>query len=169
MRGGHYNSVMRTILLGYDGTDVADRALDRTAELAERFGSRVVVLTVGRSARNPRPELVPETAGPLMTAGVMTSAPPPMSPAPVMEAELDEPAMRMLERARGTLTARGIDADYISAVGDPAEALLEAADERDADLVVVGSREHGFIERLLGAGVDEKVARKTRRDVLLVH
>jgi nucleotide-binding universal stress UspA family protein len=77
--------------------------------------------------------------------------------------------MRMLERARGALSARGIDADYVSAVGDPAEVLLQAADERDADLVVVGSRERGFLERLLGDGVDEKLARTTRRDVLLVH
>ena len=160
---------MRTIVIGYDGTDVADRALDRATELAERFGSRVVVLTVGPSARIPRPELVPETVGPVMAAGGMTSAFPPESPPPPVEAELEEPAMRMLERARGTLSVRGIDADFVSAVGDPAEALLQAADERDADLVVVGSRDHGFIERLLGDGVDEKVARKSRRDVLLVH
>jgi nucleotide-binding universal stress UspA family protein len=159
---------MRTILVGYDGTDVADRALERTAELAQRFGSRVVVLTVGRSARILRPELAPERVGPLMTGGGMAALAPESPPLDI-EADLDEAAMRMLERARGALSARRIDADYISAVGDPAEALLNAADERDADLIVVGSREHGFIERLLGEGVDEKVARKTRRDVLLVH
>jgi nucleotide-binding universal stress UspA family protein len=162
--------MIRTIVMGYDGTDVADRALDRAAELAERFGARVIVLAVGRSTTIPRPDLVPETVGgPLMTAGGMTSAFPPESLPPPTEAEPDEPTMRMLERARGALSARGIDADYVSAVGDPAEVLLQAADERDADLVVVGSRERGFLERLLGDGVDEKLARKTRRDVLLVH
>jgi nucleotide-binding universal stress UspA family protein len=161
--------MMRAIVIGYDGTDVAERALDRAAELAERFGSRLVVLTVGRSAAIPQPALVPETVDALMPAGPMTSAFPPESTLPPTEAERDEPTMRTLERARGILSARGIDADYVSAVGDPAELLLQAADEHDADLVVVGSRERGFLERLLGDGVDEKLARKTRRDVLLVH
>jgi nucleotide-binding universal stress UspA family protein len=161
--------MIRTIVMGYDGTDVADRALDRAAELAERFGARVIVLAVGRSTTIPRPDLVPETVVPLMPAGGMTSAFPPESLPPPTEAEPDEPTMRMLERARGALSARGIDADYVSAVGDPAEVLIQAAYERDADLVVVGSRERGFLERLLGDGVDEKLARKTRRDILLVH
>ena len=161
--------MIRTIVMGYDGTDVADRALDRAAELAERFGARVIVLAVGRSTTIPRPDLVPETVVPLMPAGGMTSAFPPESLPPPTDAEPDEPTTRMLERARGALSGRGIDADYVSAVGDPAEVLLEAADERDADLVVVGSRERGFLERLLGDGVDEKLARKTRRDILLVH
>jgi nucleotide-binding universal stress UspA family protein len=160
---------MRNIVMGYDGTDVADRALDRAAELAERFGARIIVLAVGRSTTIPRPDLVPETVGPLMTAGGMTSAFPPGSMPPPTEAEPDEPTVRMLERARGTLSARGIDADYVWTVGDPAEVLLQAADEHDADLLVVGSREHGFLERLLGDSVDERLARKTRRDVLLVH
>jgi nucleotide-binding universal stress UspA family protein len=54
-------------------------------------------------------------------------------------------------------------------VGDPVERLLEVAHQRDADLIVVGSRERGFLERLLGHGVDEAVARRADRDVLLVH
>jgi len=55
---------MRNIVMGYDGTDVADRALDRAAELAERFGARIIVLAVGRSTTIPVPDLVPETVGP---------------------------------------------------------------------------------------------------------
>ena len=43
------------------------------------------------------------------------------------------------------------------------------AEQRDADLIVVGSREHGFLDRLLGRSVDESVARRSERDVLLVH
>jgi nucleotide-binding universal stress UspA family protein len=43
------------------------------------------------------------------------------------------------------------------------------ADQRDADLIVVGSRERGFLERLLGRSVDEAVARRAERDVLLVQ
>jgi nucleotide-binding universal stress UspA family protein len=54
-------------------------------------------------------------------------------------------------------------------LGEPVEPLLEVADQRDADLIVVGSRQHGFLDRLLGRPVDEAVARRSERDVLLVH
>jgi nucleotide-binding universal stress UspA family protein len=162
--------MIRTILTGYDGTEEAERALARSAELAERFNAHVIVLTAGQSMAIPRPELVP-ALDPLTAAaaGPMVPAfPPESAPSPV-EAELDAPTMRLLERARSTLAAQGVDAEYVAAMGDPTELLLDAADEHDADLVVVGSRERGFLERLLGAGVDEKLARKTRRDILLVH
>jgi nucleotide-binding universal stress UspA family protein len=68
-----------------------------------------------------------------------------------------------------SLVGRNIEADYVVELGEPAERLLELADQRDADLIVVGSREHGFVERLLGRPVDEVVARRSERDVLLVH
>jgi nucleotide-binding universal stress UspA family protein len=47
--------------------------------------------------------------------------------------------------------------------------LIDVADERDADLIVVGSREHGFLERLLARPVEEAVAQRAERDVLLVR
>lgn len=89
------------------------------------------------------------------------------SPAPPSDRE--EPTRRTLERARAVLAPRGIEADYVSRVGDPAAMLLRAADEHDAELIVVGSRAHGFLERLLGGATDERLARTSGRDVLLVH
>jgi nucleotide-binding universal stress UspA family protein len=68
-----------------------------------------------------------------------------------------------------SLASRNIDVEFVVELGDPAERLLEVADQRDADLIVVGSREHGFLERLLGRSVDEAVARRSERDVLLAH
>jgi nucleotide-binding universal stress UspA family protein len=161
--------MIRTILTGYDGTDEAENALARTAELAASLDAHVVVLTVSRSTVVPRPELAPAVEPLMATAGPMAPGFAPEPVTPPSEAELDEPTMQTLERARRTLSARGIDADYVSAVGDPTELLLEFAEAHDADLVVVGSREHGFLERLLGDCVDENLARKARRDVLLVH
>ena len=83
--------------------------------------------------------------------------------------EPQELARRQLEQARMSLASRGVEADYVVEVGDPVERLLDVADRRDADLIVVGSRERGFLERLLGHPVDQAVARRADRDVLLVH
>ena len=68
-----------------------------------------------------------------------------------------------------SLASRRIEAEYIVEVGDPVERLLEVARDHDADLIVVGSREHGFLDRLLGRHVDAEVAGHAPCDVLLVH
>jgi nucleotide-binding universal stress UspA family protein len=90
-------------------------------------------------------------------------------PEPVSAQEPEELARRQLERARMSLASRKIETEYLVELADPAERLLEAAEQRDADLIVVGSRERGFLERLLGHSVDEAMARCAERDVLLVH
>ncbi|HYZ79469.1 MAG TPA: universal stress protein [Gaiellaceae bacterium] len=164
---------MQTIVVGYDGSDAAERALVRAAEIAEAFSARVVVVSVEGLvyARAPVPEfklstelVPPAAAGPVAPGGtVPLPEPAPAAPDP------EELARRQLERARMLLASRKIEAEYVVELGDPAERLLDVADQREADLIVVGSREHGFLERLLGRPVDEAVARRSERDVLLVQ
>jgi nucleotide-binding universal stress UspA family protein len=158
---------MNTIVVGYDGSEAAERVLRRGAEVAEAFSARLLVVSVGGSTHAPAPiaELAPvPVPGPVLP-GATVPPPEPTTAAP----EPDELARRQLERARMALAGRSVDADYVVELGDPAERLLKLADERDADLIVVGSREHGFLDRLLTPPVDESLARRSERDVLLVH
>jgi nucleotide-binding universal stress UspA family protein len=156
---------METIVVGYDGSDAAERALRRAAEIAEAFSARLLVVSVTGLAFEPAAELAPSAvAGPVAPAGTVPLPQP--VPAPP---EPEELARRQLERARTSLASRKLEPEYVVELGDPAERLLEVADQRGADLIVVGSREHGFLERLLGRSVDEAVARRSERDVLLVH
>jgi nucleotide-binding universal stress UspA family protein len=158
---------VKTIVVGYDGSDAAERALRRGGELAEAFSARLLVVSVGGSTHAPAPiaELAPVPVPGPIAPGATVPPPQPTTAAP----EPDELARRQLERARTALAGRSVDADYVVELGDPAERLLELAEQRDADLIVVGSREHGFLERLLSPPVDESVARRSERDVLLVH
>jgi nucleotide-binding universal stress UspA family protein len=164
---------MKTIVVGYDGSDAAERALRRAAEIAEVFSARLVVVSVSASAYVPAPvsaleptaEVIPPAvAGPVAPGGtVPLPEPPPAPPEP------EELARRQLDRARASLRSRKFETEYVVELGDPAERLLEVSEQRDADLIVVGSRERGFLERLLGRSVDEAVVRRSERDVLLVH
>jgi nucleotide-binding universal stress UspA family protein len=160
---------MKTIVVGYDGSDAAERALRRATEIAEAFSARLVVASVSSSAPAPALEqtaerVPPAVAGPIPAGGtVPLPLPQPAAPEP------EELARRQLERAQLSLAGRKVETEYVVELGDPAERLLEVAEQRDADLVVVGSREHGFLDRLLARPVGEAVARRSERDVLLVH
>src|SRR5579885_621083 len=124
---------LRTIVVGYDGTSPAERALARAAELARAFGSTVIVADVA-------------------------------APAPVE-------AMRQQHRGRveSFFADTGIAHEFDGVVGDPAAEIVDVAERRNADLIVVGTREPGLLDRLLAGSVSQGVARRARCDVLIVH
>jgi len=160
---------MDTIVVGYAGSAASERALERVAELAEALRARLVVVSVSRSSRLPATVPEPET---VLVPGLAGGAIPPGPMLPKAEQERPAPkelAQRQLEQARMTLARRQVEAEYVAEVGPPAERLLEVAEQLDADLLVVGSREHGLVERLLARPIEKTVARQAHRDVLLVH
>ena len=137
---------MKTIVIGYDATEPAKRALERAGELAKAFGAHVIVTSVAR---------------PLAPAGRSMGAIDPVDPPEKHEEEA--------KRASESLEERGLGGEYVVAVGDPADHIVELAEQRGADLIVVGTREPNLIERLLGLSVSDGVQRKAHCDVLIVH
>ena len=145
-----------TIMVGFDDSEPERRGLGRAADLAVAVGAKLVVVSV---ASPPTPPVAWDAAlpgeGPEHLAG---------------EATLQvEHAETSLDDARRLLNTRTIDAEYVSELGSPAERIMAAAEERDADLIVVGTREPGFLDRLLEGSVSQNVSRHTHRDVLIVH
>ena len=138
---------MKTIVLGYDETDAANRALERAADLAQAFASKLIVTSVA-------PALVSPT-GRGMGA---------VDPTDPVERHVEE-----LAHAREYLSGRGLEAEYRPALGDPADTIVEVAEEAGADLIVVGTREPSLVARLLGQSVSQSVSRHAHCDVLIVH
>lgn len=137
---------MKTIVLGYDGTEASERALERAAEIGAAFGSSVIVTSVSTRL------------GGAVHAGGSGD------PADTLETHES-----MLDAAAKKLSDRGLQAESVLALGDADDAILELAEQRGADLIVVGTREPGFFERLMGHSVSESVQRHARCDVLIVH
>lgn len=74
-----------------------------------------------------------------------------------------------LQRADERLRELGIEAQLVEAIGDIAQALVEAAEKHAAGLIVIGTREPSQVERMLGHSVSEQVQRMAHCDILIVH
>jgi nucleotide-binding universal stress UspA family protein len=137
---------MKTIVVGYDDTDASKRALERAADLAEAFSSKLIVTSVA-----------PILIGAGRSAG-------PTDPVDPFGKHLQE-----LVEARSKVSGRKIEAEFVPAVGEPADTIVELAEQRNADMIVVGTREPNVLERLLGQSVSQSVSRQAHCDVLIVH
>jgi len=138
---------MKTVVVGYDDTEPSKRALERAADLAEKFGSKLIVTSVA-------PVMVP--SGTHGAGGIDPT---------------DTPTQHQgdLEHAQAYLSGRNLSAELQPAIGDAAEGIVETAEQNGADLIVVGTREPSILERLLGTSVSGAVSRHAHCDVLIVH
>ena len=137
---------MSTIVVGYDETPGSQRALERAATLAKALGAKLVVTSV-------TPVLI--STG--RSAGAIDSTDPP------------EKHAKELEAARTYLEGQGIEADYQGAIGEPSDAIVQLANDRKAEMIVIGTREPNLIQRLTGQSVSESVTHQAHCDVLIVH
>lgn len=138
----------KIIVVGYDQTDPAKRALEQAAALAKLVGAKLVVTSVA-----------PVLVGMAAAHGVG-----PFDPADPPEEHREE-----LAHAREALAGKGVEAEFELALGHPGEAIATLAEKHGADLIVVGTREPGFLERLLGGSVSRSVSAHAHCDVLIVH
>lgn len=135
---------MKKIILGYDDSDTAKRALERAAELTKAFGAELIVASIAPIMTN-----IGRSAGPV-------------DPTDTPSEHFEE-----LHEAQAYLDGEGVKAEFLGGLGHPAETIADLAKDRDADLIVVGHH-HGGISRLLGQSVGDSVAHKVNCDVLLV-
>lgn len=135
---------MQTIVVGYDGSPAAKRALERAAQLAGGEGTVIAVSAIHVA--------VPSGRGPALP-----------DPAEVQERHGE------LREAESLLAATGVTHRAVEGHGDPADVIVEEAKESGADLIVVGTRGHGAVASTLVGSVSTKVLHHAPCDVLVVR
>jgi nucleotide-binding universal stress UspA family protein len=139
------------ILICYDGSDDAQRAIDAAADLLGP--RRAVVLDVG----------------PPLTAAESLVATAPVTPGAAFE-ELNKDDARQRARAGAELARRaGFVAEARAGLAAPTwEGIVDAADEIDAAVIVLGSRGLKGAREVFEGSVSHDVAEHAGRPVLIV-
>ena len=153
------NATTALVMIAYDGSENADRAIDHAARFLA--GKRAAVVTAWETGTHQSARLS-SAAGmqPLFAAGVDTE----------VDDLLREEAQHIVDTGVARARAGGLDA-----VGHLAEvsgtvwgALVDAADELEADVLVTGTRGASGLRALLHSSVAEAVLRHCSRPVLVV-
>jgi nucleotide-binding universal stress UspA family protein len=143
------------LVVGYDGRDESERALEEAFRLAAERHVGVLVLVVGAVPVEVFDPLAPA----MYDVGAITPIPP---DGPV---ELQP----LLHDARRRLDAADAEGSVEWSLGDPARELVRAAEEHNASAIVVGTHHHSALGRFFGTDVAERVEREALCEVIVAR
>jgi len=142
--------MISSLVVGTDGSETAREAVRQAGELAEKLGSSVHLV----SAFEPVPE------GRLRDEA--RDVPPDMQ----WMVNQKEDVNATLEEAAEKLP---VAAQTHAREGDPADAILDVAEEQNADLIVVGNKGMSGAKRFLLGSVPNKVSHHAHCSVMIIR
>jgi nucleotide-binding universal stress UspA family protein len=145
--------VFRSIVVGTDGSETAGKAVAAAIDLAALSGARLELVC----AYEPVPVQQLEDAG--------HAAPPDEQWTVNQREEVDA----TLAAAASKAGAAGVEHGSYAREGDPADAILDVAEELGADLIVVGNKGMTGAKRFLLASVPNKVSHHAPCSVLIIR
>ena len=140
----------KVILVAVDGSDAAQRAAQRAADLARLAGAQLLVLTVVRPPEG--------------WWGLEGSPPTPEAFSTAVAAGRKE----VLDKVMSNLDTAGIEVRTLEEIGEPATVIASVAGQESADVLVVGRRGAGLVERLMIGSVADRLAHTSPCPVLIV-
>jgi nucleotide-binding universal stress UspA family protein len=138
------------IVAAVDGSEQSDRAAALAASLARTYDARLVLVTVVRPPEG--------------WWGV-TGEPP--TPAALSEA-LITGQQRILAEVEKNIDLTNVDHTTVEELGDPTSAILALCERERADLLIVGRRGAGVVERMVIGSVADRLAHHARCPLLIV-
>jgi nucleotide-binding universal stress UspA family protein len=145
--------MFKSIVVGTDGSDTAKQAVAQATDLASAVGAVLEIVSAYepvpsqrlREERRDVPEDLQWAVGPR------------------------EDVDATLEAAAEPARQAGVSVNAYPRLGDPADAILDVAEERDADLIVVGNKGMTGAKRFLLGSVPNKVSHHAPCSVLIIR
>ena len=141
-----------SIVVGIDGSDTAREAVRQATVLAHSIGARIELVSAYEPVTDAR--LRESIAVPEDLHWII-------NPREDVEATLEEAAARIREA--------GVAVEVFARQGDPADAILDVAEERGSDLIVVGNKGMTGAKRFLLGSVPNKVSHHAPCSVLIIR
>ena len=148
--------MFQSIVVGTDGSPTALEAVRQAAELAARLSARVHVVCVY--------EPVPVGAGDGASAGGQ-----PVHSESGWVLRPREAVEETLASAAAVFEDAGVAVELHAQRGDPADAILDVAEERGADLIIVGNRGRAGAKRFLLGSLPNRISHHAPCAVLIIR
>ncbi|MGO9488296.1 MAG: universal stress protein [Solirubrobacteraceae bacterium] len=145
--------MFKSIVVGTDGSDTATQAVHQAVDLARSVGAKIELVTAYEPVSSQR--LSEERLEAPEDLQWM------ISPREDVDATLEVAA----QVARDA----GVQVDIYARQGDPADAILDVAEEQEADLIVVGNKGMTGAKRFLLGSVPNKVSHHAPCSVLIIR
>jgi nucleotide-binding universal stress UspA family protein len=140
---------VRSIVVGTDGSPSAEAAVRRAAEIAKGTGARVDLVTAYPDVPTYRETI--------------------RSSAKAEPIDLRQVAESVLARESRAVEDEGIEVTTHAREGDPAEVIIDVAQEQGADLIIVGARGLSGLQRFLLGSVSSKLSHHAPTSVMVVR
>jgi nucleotide-binding universal stress UspA family protein len=145
--------MFKSIVVGTDGSDTATQAVRQAVDLASAVGAKLELVSAYepvpaqrlREERREAPEDIQWAINPR------------------------EDVDATLEAAAGVASEAGVTASIHRRQGDPADAILDVAEEQEADLIIVGNKGMTGAKRFLLGSVPNKVSHHAPCSVLIIR
>ena len=150
------------ILVPHDGSEMSDKALDKAIEFSKAFKSEIIILHIVDDRLLPSSAFLAFIGSKLEDAKIQALN------------ILRVGAKAMLSDRMEKVKANGISVRLIIGMGDPAEGIVDVAEDEHVDLIAIGSRELKREKEyppdtitVLGS-VARKISESARSSVLIV-
>ncbi len=141
---------LHNVVVGIDGSDQSCHAAMVSADLARRNGATLHLVTIVRPPEG--------------WWGIVGSPPTPSA----LSKSLTDAQREILDSVVEGIDLSEIEVVQVEDVGDPARMLLDYAAKVDADVMVIGRRGAGLLERIMLGSVANRVVHDAECPVLLV-
>jgi nucleotide-binding universal stress UspA family protein len=143
-----------SIVVGTDGSETATQAVRQAIELARAVGGRIELVSAYEPVTDARlreesVQRVPEDLQWMINPR--------------------EDVQATLEAAAAEIRAAGVEVEVFARQGDPADAILDVAEERGSDLIVLGNKGMTGAKRFLLGSVPNKVSHHAPCSVLIIR
>jgi len=145
--------VFKRIVVGTDGSETAGEAVRQATELAKLSNAKLDIV----SAYEPIPRTRLQEEQRQVPGDVQYEIGP------------REDVNLTLDAAAGTARNSGLEAETHAREGDPADAILDVAEEIKADLIIVGNKGMTGARRFLLGSVPNKVSHHAPCSVMIVQ